>query len=426
MADIPFPRGVRDLMPNEALFRNEVLRKLEEVYRRFGYLTIDTPTFESVKVLKAKNAIGEDTKLIYELKYEDLALRYDFTVSLARYVSMHQNLPLPFKRFAIGKAWRREEPQKLRYREFTQADVDIVGGRAGATDAEVIAVSSICLQTLGIEYTVQINNRKLVEAYLAAVGIKPELVMPVMRAVDKLDKIGRDGVIEMLGKAGLSRDQVTKVDALVNLDGTNDEKLSYIEKMVKEKESISELREMLELLKLYELKGPVNIDFSLMRGFDYYTGTVFEHKAADKSVRGSLGGGGRYDNLIGIYSGAKTIPAVGSSLGIDRLLDIMSFSSSPKQTYAEVFIVTVKDKNYRYALQTANLMRSQGVFVDLNMSTRNIANQLSYANSLKFKYAIIIGDSEEGSNKLKMRNLVDGTELTLGLEEVLKVLKEGK
>ena len=264
------------------------------------------------------------------------------------------------------------------------------------------------------------------EAYLAAVGIKPELVMPVMRAVDKLDKIGRDGVIEMLGKAGLSRDQVTKVDALVNLDGTNDEKLSYIEKMVKEKESISELREMLELLKLYELKGPVNIDFSLMRGFDYYTGTVFEHKAADKSVRGSLGGGGRYDNLIGIYSGAKTIPAVGSSLGIDRLLDIMSFSSSPKQTYAEVFIVTVKDKNYRYALQTANLMRSQGVFVDLNMSTRNIANQLSYANSLKFKYAIIIGDSEEGSNKLKMRNLVDGTELTLGLEEVLKVLKEGK
>jgi histidyl-tRNA synthetase len=426
MADIPFPRGVRDLLPNEALFRNEVLKKIEEIFQRFGFLTIDTPTFESIKVLNAKGGIGEDTKLIYEMKEEDVALRYDLTVSLARYVAMNQSLPQPFKRYAIGKAWRREEPQKLRYREFTQADADIIGGRVAATDAEVIAVCANVLGSLGIEYTVQINNRKFLDDLFETIGISKDLFMPVLRAIDKLDKIGRDGVTEMLQKLNLSRDVVSKIDTLINFDGTNEDKLAYLEKTLKNKQPITELRETLEILELYKLReGSLNINFSLVRGFDYYTGIVFEYKLADTSIKSSIGGGGRYDNLIGVFGG-KSMPAVGSSLGIDRLLDVLNFSSSIKQTYATVFIATINDKNYNYALQVANLFRAQGIGVDVNMASRNISNQLAYANALNFKYAIVIGDMEEKKNELKIRNLIDGSESTTSINDALEILKNNK
>ena len=159
MPEIPFPRGVRDLLPNEALFRNELVEKIESVFRLFGYLSIDTPAFESISILKAKNTIGADNKLIYEMKNEQLGLRYDHTVSLARYMAMHQELPMPFKRYYIGKAWRREEPQRLRYREFMQADADIIGGEKTKTDAAVIAVAAIILDNIGIDYAIGINDR---------------------------------------------------------------------------------------------------------------------------------------------------------------------------------------------------------------------------------------------------------------------------
>lgn len=426
MADIPFPRGVRDLLPNEALFRNEVLKKIEEIFQRYGFLTIDTPTFESMKVLNAKGGIGEDVKLIYEMKDEDVALRYDFTVSLARYVAMHQNLPLPFKRYVIGKAWRREEPQRLRYREFTQADVDIVGGRVAACDAEAIAVGAIALGSLGLDYVVQINSRKILDDLFELIGISKDLFLPVLRSVDKLDKIGRDGVIEQLEKLGLSRDIVSKIDALINFEGTNEDKLAYLEKTVKDKVPVAELRETLALLDLYKLRqGSMNINFSLVRGFDYYTGIVFEYKLIDPNVKSSIGGGGRYDTLIGTFSG-KNIPAVGSSLGIDRILDVLNFSSSIRQTYATLFIATINDKNYNYALQVANLFRTQGIAVDINMASRNISNQLAYANSLNFKYAIIIGDAEEKKNEVRMRNLVDGNESTVSINDAMQILKGNK
>ncbi len=426
MADIPFPRGVRDLMPNEALFRNEVLKKIEEVFQRFGFLTIDTPAFESLKILNAKGAIGEEAKLIYEMKYEDIALRYDLTVSLARYMAMHQSLPMPFKRYAIGKVWRREEPQRLRYREFTQADVDIVGGRTTAADAEVIAVGARALEALGVDYTVQINNRKFADELFESMGIAKEMSISVMRAIDKLDKVGRDGVVDSLLKLGISRDIVSKVDALINLNGSNEDKLSYLEKtLVKSKASVQEMRETLAILDTYKLKGVVNVNFALVRGIDYYTDMVFEYWSGDPTVKSSIGSGGRYNNLVGVLSN-KQLPAVGSSLGIDRLLDLLGFESSVRQSYATVYVATINDGNYIYALRVAELFRAQGIAVDLNVATRNISNQMSYANSLKFRYAIIIGDAEQKENKVKVRDLVDGSEKSLGIDEALVLVKTGR
>ncbi len=422
VADIPFPRGVRDLMPNEALYRNEVIGKIEGVFQRFGFLTIDTPAFESIKVLNAKGVIGEDAKLIYEMKYEDIALKYDHTVSLARYMAMHQNLPQPFKRYFIGKAWRREEPQRLRYREFTQADVDIVGGRQTAADAEIIAVGAMALDALGIDHVIHINSRKFIDDLFKIVGIPQDKIVPAMRAVDKLDKIGRDGVVEQLQKLGLDRDTVGKIDALINFQGTNADKLDYLEKTLSDKTAVKEMRETIELLELYNLKPEsVAIDFSVIRGLDYYTGVVFEYKSQDENS--SIAGGGRYDRLIGTFSG-RDLPAVGVSLGLDRLLDILEFGSSPKHTHANVFMATINDSNYQYALQVATILRSHGIAVDLNIASRNISNQLAYANALSFKYAIIIGDAEEKGKNVKVRNLIDGTESAFTVQDAIMVLKK--
>jgi histidyl-tRNA synthetase len=424
MADIPFPRGVRDLMPNEALFRNELLNTIEASFQRFGYLSIDTPAFESLKVLNAKDVIGEEAKLLYEMKFEDIGLRYDQTVSLARYMAMHQSLPMPFKRYMIGKAWRREEPQKLRYREFTQADIDIVGSSSPAADAEVIAVPGYIFESLGLPYKILINDRKFVDGILGSLQIKPEMRRPVMRAVDKLDKIGRDGVLESLTKLGIERDVLAKLDSLFNLQGGNEEKLSYLEKLVTEKEEIAHVREVLSILSNYNLKGTVELDFSLMRGLDYYTGMVFEFKLENHDYKGTICGGGRYDNLIGVFA-KKSMPAVGSSIGVDRLLDLLGFSSSMKYTYAQAFIVNVAETNYMYALRVANTLRANGIAVELNSAKRNISNQLAYANSLKFPFAIIIGDAEEKLTKVKLRNLITGTEASLALKEAIDIIKKG-
>ncbi len=422
MAEIPTPRGMRDLMPNEALFRKELLEKIEGVFRRYGFLTIDTPVLESTKVLTAKDVIGDESKLIFETKSEGFALKYDQTVSLARYVAMYQSLPMPFKRYYIDKAWRRDEPQKGRYREFTQADVDIVGGRAPVADAEAIATAAKALEEIGFEYTIRINNRIFIDSVFASIGMKEELFNPIMKVVDKMDKIGRDGMIEQLQALGLDRDSVDRVDKLVNFSGSNGEKLELVEKTMDDKAALGEVRETLDLLKLYSLRGDVVVDFSIMRGLDYYTGIVVEIAAGDKQFKSSVGGGGRYDRLIGLLGG-KQVPAVGISLGIDRILDVMNFSASQKQTFAEVFVANIKDGNYQYALRVATALRAAGIAVDLNAASRNISNQLAYANALKFKWVIVCGDAEEKLNNVKIRNLIDGAEKSATVEEAIVTIK---
>jgi histidyl-tRNA synthetase len=421
MAEIPFPRGVRDLMPNEALFRNELIERIENTMQLFGFLTIDTPTFESLKVLKAKNAIGAENKLIYELKDEDLGLRYDATVSLARYMAMHQELPLPFKRYYIGKNWRREEPQRYRYREFTQADVDIVGGNKTMADAEIVGVGSMILESIGIDYIVCINDRQLLEQVLAKFGVKSEQFVDVERIIDKMDKIGESKVVDLLKGINLNGALVDQIMAFVGQSGTNSQKLDYVDNLLGNKEATKELRTTLSLLVNYNLRGEIRVDFWIMRGLDYYTGIVFEYKSKEgQSV--SVGGGGRYDNLIALY-GARPMPAVGVAFGIDRILEMLNFSSSLEYTYANVFVANVNEGNYPYALEVANKLRAQGIPTDLNMASRNLSNQFSYASSIKVKYVVIIGDVEQKGGSVKLRNLISGEEKTLKISEAIDIIK---
>ncbi len=423
MKDLPFPRGARDMLPNEALFRNQAIKAIESVFQSFGFLIIDTPVFESLELLKAKGSIGEDTKLIYELKNESLGLRYDFTISLARYYAMHKNLPLPFKRYYIGKSYRMDEPQKNRYREFTQADADILGGDYGYTDAEAIAAVSKAYEKLGVNYEVHISDRRFIDAMLKAFGIDPGLSTLVYRAVDKLDKRSIEEVSDMLAKIGLSKDQTDNLMGIISREGTNDEKLSYLLEVTKDDAGIKEFRMLLDLLEQYRLRGAVLVDFALVRGIDYYTSTVFEFKSAEKDMKVSIGSGGRYDKLVGLYSG-NDIGAVGASIGVDRVLDLLDFSGSNEYTYAQAIVCYVKPDNYTYALGVANKLRDAGIKTDINNAFRNLANQLSYANSLKIRYAAIVGDAEQKENKVKLKDLVSGSESVLGIDDVIQQLSK--
>ncbi len=419
MSDIPFPRGVRDLMPNEALFRNELMRKIESVYQRFGFLAIDTPAFESMSVLTAKNAIGEENKLIYELKNENLGLRYDQTVSLARYYAMHTDVPLPFKRYAIGKVWRMDEPQRNRYREITQADIDILGGKPVLTDAEVIAASARALEAAGVDYELHVNDREAMDFVLAKLGIANELYNPVYHAIDKLDKLSLQDVEKMLTDLKLTDKQIDGIAGMLDLDATNDKKIDYL-KDAGDKPA-QNMESLLALLDQYVLHGHVIVDLSVVRGLDYYTSTVFEFHSLREDMPGVIGGGGRYDNLVKLYSG-KDIPAVGAAMGLDRIMNVLDSQDSPKYTYAEVIVNYIRDENYKYALKVASALRDAGINTDINLAQRNIANQLAFANSARMPAAIIVGDEEERTSKVKLRDLVTGEEETLSLNDAIRTL----
>ncbi len=419
MPDIPFPRGMRDLMPNEALFRNEAIKKIELVFQLFGFMTIDVPTMESLDILKAKSAIGEDTKLIYEFKDENLGLRYDHTVSLARYFSMHRDLQLPFKRYYIGKSWRREEPQKLRYREFTQADIDIIGGDAGVVEAEIIAAASKALESVGLDHVIRVNNRKLIDSVLQKLGVAADVVVGVYRAIDKLDKVGVDGVSRKLEELGISGELISKMLSFISADGENDKRLEYAKNLVGDIEPVKEIERFLSALAPYSIKGVVRVDFSLVRGIDYYTGIVFEFAGAGNEKGPSIGSGGRYDKLTELYGG-KPEPAAGASIGVDRVLDLLDFSASTKSTYAKVFIAEIKGVAHDYLVRVAKELRDHGIAADMNITSRNLSNQLAYANSMKFKYVIVVGPAEEKSSSVKLKDLVSGDEISLSVEEAIK------
>lgn len=408
-------------MPNEALFREETIRGISEVLQGFGFMTIDTPAIEALSLLKAKDGIGEESKLIFEMKDEDAGLRYDNTIGLARYISMHQELPLPFKRYYVGKAWRREEPQRLRYREFTQVDFDIIGGDKARADAEIVGAGGKILDMLDLQYTVQISDRSVVELAFERFGLKKELFKPVARAVDKLDKVSEMGVVEALKALGLEGQLIDRIMELISMNGTNEEKLAYVERLLGEGDGrVAELRRTLTLLAPYSIKGKITVNFAIMRGLDYYTGIVFEFKLAGESS--SVGGGGRYDELIGIIGG-RSLPVVGMAFGLDRLLDLLKYSASTRQTYAEVFVACVRDSNYGYALQVANALRGNGIRTDVNLAERNLSNQFAYANSLKIKYVIVIGDAEEKGGVLKLRNMATGEEGTMNVDDAVKLIR---
>ncbi|MCX8202642.1 MAG: histidine--tRNA ligase [Candidatus Micrarchaeota archaeon] len=400
------PRGMRDFYPIEANLRKRIVSTIERTYMSFGFEPYDTPAMEYMDVLGKKS--GEEVKKqIYQI--DDMGLRFDFTVGLARFIS-NTSLPKPIKLYRSGPVWRRDEPQKGRFREFWQSDIDIVGSGSMKCEAELIACASSALEDLEFrEVKFKINNRECLFDMVKKAGVESEKIPLAIRILDKLDKKGEGGVKEEMLASGISEDSI---------------KLIFKSIQYKKQEFVGsdKLYEIIELVREYGISN-IEVDYSLARGLDYYTGPIFEIKCG--SYQFSIGGGGRYDDLLGLY-GAPS-PAVGLSLGIDRLAEIIKEKEGIKDdapfSQADIYIANIKEETYKYAISVASIMRKAGLNVSLNLTERDLRRQLEYANSMKLKYVAIVGTKEMELQKITLRNLISGEEKQIPIKDAIALVK---
>lgn len=409
------PRGTRDLMPEQALLLEEVLDKVRLVFRKYGYEPIETPAFEELEVLEKKS--GEEIrKQIFRVgEGEKLGLRFDLTVPLARLVAGNASLPKPFKRYHISRVWRHEEPQKGRFREFYQADVDVVGSAGMECEAELLACAKEALESVGLEHLkIRINSRKMLDAMFAKLGLKAGATQ-IFRMLDKLEKQGKEVVEQELRSLGLNAGEVEQLLKFAGTKGSNDEKLAFVEKnFPNAKEGAEETRELLALLEEYGVKA--ELDLSLVRGLDYYTGPVFEIDAGGGI--GSIAAGGRYDDLIGLYGG-KAVPATGISLGIERLMELLKGKA---KRVTRVYVAAAKDEYRNEARKIVLKLRERGIASQVDLMGRKLGKQFEYANAMGIPYAIIVGEREIKEGKVTLRNMKSGEEKLVGLGEALRAL----
>ncbi len=425
------PRGMRDFLPEEMLLRRSVIEKIREVFESFGFGELDTPAMEHWEVLSAK--CGEEVlEQIYT--FEDkagrrLGLRFDLTVPLARVAVMNPGLPKPFKRYAIGKAWRYEEPQSGRLREFLQADADIVGCPYMDADAEVLAVAAEALRKLGLpDFEIRLNNRKVLEGLAREAGVPEGKELEAFRALDKLDKIGVEGVLEEFEARGLGRSTGEKMLSLAVSGG--EEVLAEAERLEKHEvaaEGLKELREILDLAEAYGYKSSIVVDLSLARGLDYYTGPIYEVKVKTYAA-GSVAGGGRYDRLIEILGGPPT-PATGISLGVERIVEVLKGARGEggQKTKTQVFVAVADPALRPEAIKIAKELRSRGVCCELDLMQRKLARQLEYADSKGIPLAVIVGRRELEQGLFTLKDLRTWSQKTASLDEVVEeALKIGR
>jgi histidyl-tRNA synthetase len=397
---------MRDFLPKDMMAREEVFQKIREAFREFGFVPLETPALEYLSTLNAKNQGGEEIAgQIFALNDEKLGLRFDLTVPLAR-VAASTSFPKPFKRYQIGRVWRREEPQKGRYREFWQADVDIVGCASMRAEAELLEVASLALRRLGFpEFKILLNNRKILNGALDAAGIqdKPR----AMRILDKADKVGEKEAERMLrAEFGQKGEEILK---MLHTKGTNEEKLASVEQY--SAEGVKELREIISFFP------HVEIDLRMVRGLGYYSGPIYEIKAPGLS--GSIAAGGRYDGLLSIYG--KDEPATGISLGVERIALLLS-EKQERKTYTKVFVASLPDA-YDYALSIARKMREAGIPAETDLMGRALGKQLDYANSQGIPHIIVVGKKEMEEKKVTLKDMKTGASSYLSVEEALKRLK---
>ena len=427
-------RGMRDFLPEDVRKREYVIGVIKEVYERYGFEPLETPAAENIETLMGKYG-EEGNQLIYKILKRgvhagtgeaDLALRYDLTVPLARVVAEYRDkLPKFFKRYQIQPVWRADRPARGRYREFYQCDVDVLGSRSMIVEAEIISASSEALSKLGFtDFVVRLNHRKVLTGILDAAGIAPEKHGTALIALDKLDKIGTEGVLrEFAEREVLSADAGKDLLALFESSGDNDEILQRLERFIGANavgsEGLDDLREIIS----YVHSSAVRIDPSLARGLSYYTGAIVEMQVKD--LAGSLGGGGRYDNLVGMFLG-QDIPACGFSLGLERIIVVMSerdmFPVNLLRSPAEVMVAVWRD-GAKDALDLAAELRGQGVRVDVYPdSDAKLGNQISYAVKRGIPFVAFIGEDERGKGLVVLKNLKSGVQETLDLGEVAHVV----
>jgi histidyl-tRNA synthetase len=409
--------------------RRFVVETVRSVFELYGYDEIETPAFELLDVLTAK--CGPDVKeQIYAFKDKagrDLGLRFDLTVPLARVVASHPDLPKPFKRYCISRVWRYEEPQSGRFREFWQADADIVGSAKMDADAEVVALAISCLKRLGMKnFRVRLNNRKILESIAASADVDKELWLGVFRAIDKLDKVGQEGVRRELKKLGLSGDQISTIMMQISKCGDVDAVEREVSHALNDrgKEGFNELAEIISNLELYNCSEYVVVDLSLARGLDYYTGPIFEISAETNVNVGSVAGGGRYDNLIELLGGPPT-PATGISLGIDRLVEVLGEANMlpTARTLTQVFIAYTSPSLKKEVIAVAEKLRDRGIRVEVDVMGRKLDRQLKYADAKGIPYVVILGPQEVERGVYRVRDMSAREERLVDLQELLELLK---
>ena len=430
-------KGFRDYLPDQMILRQRIIERFRDVFERHGFEPLDTPALEYLDVLTGK--AGENEKLMY--RFEDaggrqIGLRYDLTVPLARVVAMHQNeLVLPFKRYQIAPVWRAENPQRGRFREFWQCDADVAGSSSPLADAEVIAIMAEALEAIGIpEFVIRINHRRLLESLGRAAGIHAEQAAALYRAIDKLDKIGAEGVSRELAEAGITAEQAEQVLALVTAPASEypGQPLRLLAELRGELadvegacEAIDDLEEIFTVLPDFGVAtAHYTLDLALARGLDYYTGPVFEATVTRPNV-GSVGGAGRYDGLVGTFLG-RSIPATGMSLGLERIIEVVREHGlmAVPESVADVALVMLPD-TVGAGARLASHLRDRGLRVDLSLQpNRGIGDQLRLADRKGIPIAVILGSSELERGVATVKNLRSGEQDSPPLEHVAEFVRE--
>lgn len=447
------PKGTRDFSPIEMARRNYIFDTIKSVFRLYGFSQIETPAMENLSTLMGKYG-DEGDKLLFKilnsgdflagvdkselesansvkvLKHiSDKGLRYDLTVPFARYVVMNRgNLSFPFKRFQIQPVWRADKPQKGRYREFYQCDVDVVGSDSLLNEVELIQIVDEVYRRLKINVVLKINNRKILSGIAEVIGEADKLV-DITVAIDKLDKIGVDNVNAELREKGVSEAGIEKLQPIINMAGSNDDKLNVIADVLKSSEiglkGVEELRTILCYVKMLNVATEVEIDLTLARGLNYYTGAIFEVKAKDVVI-GSITGGGRYDNLTGVF-GLDGMSGVGISFGADRIYDVLNqLDLYPQELLAstQILFATFGENEFNFALNLLKEVRNNGISAEIYPEPVKMKKQMSYADNKAIPYVAIVGETEMAENKVMLKNMVTGEQQLVGIAEVVSILKK--
>lgn len=446
------PKGTRDFSPVEMAKRNYIFDTIREVFYRYGFQQIETPSMENLSTLMGKYG-EEGDKLLFKIqnsgdyfsgltdeellsrnaaklasKFCEKGLRYDLTVPFARYVVMHRDeLTFPFKRFQIQPVWRADRPQKGRYREFYQCDADVVGSNSLLNEVELVQMIDAVFQKFGIRVSIKINNRKILTGIAEIIG-EADKIVDITVAIDKLDKIGLDNVNAELASKGIPQEAIDKLQPIIMLSGTNAEKLETLKTVLAASETglkgVEESEFILNTVDRLGVKSEVELDLTLARGLNYYTGAIFEVKALDVQI-GSISGGGRYDNLTGVF-GMDGMSGVGISFGADRIYDVLNqLDLYPKDAVngTQLLFVNFGEGEAAYALPILQQVREAGIRAEIYPDSTKMKKQMSYANSKAIAFVAIIGENEMKEGKVTLKNMATGEQSLVSPEELIATVK---